>query len=80
MASIDLDRLNTSGNTSRKFEKVRDNEFSTIGKIMEDAMGRLGGSNSEIFREKDVGKLLDGVQSALDHTFLDVSEAGDLCT
>ena len=80
MASIDLDRLNSSGNTSRKFEKVRDNEFSTIGKIMEDAMGRLGGSNSEIFREKDVGKLLDGVQSALDHTFLDLSEAGDLFT
>ena len=80
MASIDLDRLNSSGNTSRKFEKVKDNEVSTVGRIIQEAMARLGGSNNDIFEEKDVGKLLSDVQSELEHTYLDLSDAQDMCT
>ena len=30
-------------------------------------------------KKKNVGKLLDDVQCALEHTYLDLSEAGDLC-
>ena len=80
MASIDLDKLNNSGNNSRKFEKVKDNEVSTIGRIIQEAMTRLGGSNSEMFEEKDIEKLLSDVQGKLEHTYLDLSDAQDMCT
>ena len=80
MANIDLDRLNNSGNNSRKFEKVKDNEVSTIGRIIQEAMARLGGSNNEMFEEKDVEKLLSDVQSKLEHTYLDLVDAQDMCT
>ena len=80
MASIDLDTLNNSGNNSRKFEKVKDNEISTIGRIIQDAMTRLGGSNNEMFEEKDFEKLLNDVQSKLEHTYLDLSDAQGMCT
>ena len=80
MASIDLDRLNSSGNTSRKFEKVKDNESSAIGKSIEEAMVRLGGSNNQMFEEKEVSKLLQKIQTELEHTYLDLADASDLCT
>ena len=80
MASMDLAMLNKSGNKCRKFEEVKDNQVSTIRTIIGEAMERLGGINSELLQEKNVGKMLVTVQSELEHTYLDLSDAADLST
>ncbi|XP_023343895.1 SET and MYND domain-containing protein 4 [Eurytemora carolleeae] len=65
MEDIDLAKLNSTEDYSRKYLKVEDNKQSKIQEYIANSIRILGGSNADIFTTRDPEKLLVEVSSQI---------------
>eukprot|EP00092_Neocalanus_flemingeri_P007710 GFUD01008326.1.p1 GENE.GFUD01008326.1~~GFUD01008326.1.p1 ORF type:complete len:633 (+),score=153.13 GFUD01008326.1:157-2055(+) len=73
------DELNSSKDSSRRFEHVKDNQKSILRDILNEAIDSLGGYNADVFEIEDIGDRLASIHNKLGAHNLNLETAQKDC-
>jgi len=73
------EELNSSKDTSRRFEHVQDNKKSLLRDMLNDAIDALGGYHADVFDIEDIGERLVSIHNKLGGHYLNIETAQKQC-